>query len=196
MFGGDGDRGVGHPFTALCGSLHSRVFVLKATACWEKDSLVSVSIPAAAFCKSGSVNHLAPVHGPGCLRLFCRDCDLSSSLCGSRVGGNLVGSGDHCRSFRIAEVPFCSKNEGTKRSETEPANLIATHTGEADLQGVGQSLKHLVKQARGPALLFRGSTWNKGKASRSSALRHEILMSGSLFPFFVVRVCNHLERVT
>ena len=92
MFGGDGDRGVGHPFAALCGSLHSRVFVLKATACWEKDSLVSVSIPAAAFCKSGSVNHLAPVHGPGCLRLFCRDCDLSSSLCGSRVGGNLVGS--------------------------------------------------------------------------------------------------------
>lgn len=67
------------------------------------------------------------------------------------VGGNLVGPGDRCRSFGIAEVPFCSKNEGASRagsssgSETEPANLVATHAREADRQAVGQSPKHPVK---------------------------------------------------
>ena len=66
--------------------------MLKVAACWEKDSLVSESMLTAAFCKSGSVNRLAPVHGPRCLRLFYRDCDWSSSLCGSWIGGNLVGS--------------------------------------------------------------------------------------------------------
>ena len=38
--------------------------MLKVTACWEKDSLVSVSMLTAAFCKSGSVNRLAQSMDP------------------------------------------------------------------------------------------------------------------------------------